>query len=153
MKKGLVQSCGCRNRNKPGHNRNKHRLYNIWLGIRQRCNNPNNKNYDEYGGRGIKLSKEWDDYKEFYNWAIDNGYKKNLSIDRIDNDKGYSHGNCRWATMKEQSGNTRRNSKFLINGEWIIQADLARKLNVVPATIMVMALDGRLKYEQWIRQS
>lgn len=70
-----------------------------------RCNNPNNRFYGYYGGRGIKVCNEWNDFNVFYAWALANGYSDSLTIDRIDNDSGYNPGNCRWVTMKVQNRN------------------------------------------------
>ena len=91
----------------------KTKLYGIWKSLRQRCENPNDKSYKNYGGRGIHFCNEWRDFENFYNWSINNGYKyepiesgKNKwSIDRIDNDGNYEPNNCRWATDTIQSQN------------------------------------------------
>ena len=89
------------------------KLYNVWKEMRQRCNNPKHNHYKRYGGRGITVCKEWDDPEAFYNWAVNNGYKEGLTLDRINNDKGYSPDNCRWVTVKEQCKN--RSSNHLIS--------------------------------------
>ena len=89
------------------------KLYEVWCGMRGRCLNPTNKNYFRYGGRGITLCDEWmQSYLDFKRWALKNGYKEGLTIDRIDNDKGYSPNNCRWVTMSKQANN-KRNTLFL----------------------------------------
>lgn len=94
--------------------KSKTRLYNIWVNMRQRCSNPNWTDYHLYGGRGISVCSEWDkSFDVFKKWAINNSYKHNLSIDRIDNEKGYFPENCKWSTPKEQARN-RRNSRILV---------------------------------------
>lgn len=98
----------CRSCSKKTHGLNKHPLYAVWTCMKQRCYNPRNPKYDGYGGRGITVCSEWlDSFQVFYNWAIANGYKKGLTIDRINNDGNYCPQNCRWATPLEQVHNTR----------------------------------------------
>ena len=101
----------------PHPGRSATRLYRIWLAMRSRCNNPNMEQYRNYGGRGIRVCKDWDDYIVFKNWAIENGYNDQLSIDRVDVDGNYCPENCRWATPAEQSRNTRANRMITFRGE------------------------------------
>jgi hypothetical protein len=102
---GGTKGCGCL-KYKRTHGLYKHPLHMIWEAMIQRTRNKNNKHFVDYGGRGIKVCEEWKDFKNFYDDMID-GYEKGLSIDRIDNDKGYEKSNCRWATMKVQQRNKR----------------------------------------------
>lgn len=93
------------------------RLYSIWKTMRNRCRNPNNYKYHRYGGRGISVCEEWDDFETFREWALLNGYSDDLTIDRIDNDGDYTPSNCRWATPVMQSNNrSLRSDSVLI--EW-----------------------------------
>ena len=118
-----VVSCGCyRNQQLAKrnyvHGKVDSMLYEVWKGMKQRCTNPKHIGFDRYGGRGIKVCDEWiHDYQAFYRWAMASGYENGLSIDRIDNDRGYSPDNCRWATRKEQNNNTSSNRLILFNGQ------------------------------------
>jgi hypothetical protein len=108
-------SCGC---NKPElnkkaglkravHGDSRTKLYKRWTSMIQRCENPNNDFYQNYGGRGISVCDEWHDYAAFKEWSISNGYDEKLSIDRIDVDGNYEPGNCRWTTFSVQMSNRR----------------------------------------------
>lgn len=85
--------------------------------MKSRCNNPNIPSFRWYGARGIKVCDEWvNDFKAFYDWSMSHGYSDELTIDRIDNDKGYSPDNCRWVTMKIQGSNKSDNHIVTLNG-------------------------------------
>lgn len=112
-----VVSCGCQTHERRSkasikHGYYKTRLYRLWSQAKQRCTNPHNDSYYNYGERGIRMCDEWlNDYTAFHEWAMANGYNDKLSLDRIDNDKGYSPDNCRFVTAKEQCRNRRNNRK------------------------------------------
>lgn len=111
------QSCGClRAGNIKSHGMSGSRLYHIWAGMMDRCNNPNNRRYKDYGGRGIKVYKRWEDNNIFFKWAINNGYKDELTLERNNVNGNYTPFNCSWKTMLEQSRNTRSNFNIEING-------------------------------------
>lgn len=139
------------------------RLFRIWRGIIQRCNNPNNKAYKHYGGRGIKVCPVWlGSFKAFYNWAIFNGYQESLTIDRKDNDGNYEPNNCRWVTRKEQANNTRATTFIEINGitksisEWsrlsgVSKSGLRNRLKkgLSGESLLQSSQRGRIKTDAW----
>ena len=105
--------------------------------MKRRCNNPKNKRYKVYGGRGIKVCAEWEDsFENFCEWALNSGYSDDLTIDRIDNDKGYSPDNCRWATAAEQNRNYSRNHMITYNGKTQCLADWADEYGIGRSTII-----------------
>ena len=99
------------------HGQSKTRLYKIWVDMKRRCDNPNRKHYERYGGRGIAYCQEWKDFSSFYKWAMENGYSEELTLDRINNDGNYEPNNCRWTNHKEQMNNTSRNHVISFNGK------------------------------------
>lgn len=130
---GQVRSCGCLNRNNHIiHRESKSRLYVIWAGIKQRCENANRRDYQNYGGRGIKLCNEWHEYVAFRDWALANGYNDSKSIERIDNDGDYSPSNCRWDDYDAQMNNKRNSFTLSINGETKTAAEWSR-VSGIPA--------------------
>lgn len=112
---GHTTSCGCNKTTRNGLSDT--RLYDIWRGMNRRCHNIKNSQYNYYGARGIKVCNEWRyNFNKFYNWAIDNGYKDDLTIDRINNNGNYKPSNCKWTTMIEQANNRRSNNKLTYRG-------------------------------------
>lgn len=120
---GRTQSCGCYNRERSSQRHTKHgesktRLHLEWRKIKHRCHNENNDRWMDYGGRGIEICPEWrDSFEAFRDWALANGYRDDLTIDRIDVDGNYEPGNCRWITNQEQQHNRRNNHYITYNGE------------------------------------
>lgn len=133
VRKGRIKSCGCVNRREirektKKHGFHKHPIYQAWSHIKQRCHNPKNKEYKNYGGRGIVMCNDWfDNPEEFINWSLKNGWRKGLTIDRIDNEKGYCPDNCRWVSMEVQENNKRNNHYYDYNGEKKTLSQIARE--------------------------
>lgn len=118
-------------------------LYRSWYNMKSRCTNPKASNYNLYGGRGIDFQKSWETFANFLQ-DMGNSYKEGLSIERIDNNKGYSKENCRWATHKEQSNNTRRNRIIELNGTKKTLSEWSDYLGIKSHTIT-----QRLDYYGW----
>lgn len=120
---GITQSCGCLRSEATSKRRTKHgmsktKLYTVWAHMIQRCENPNSRDYQEYGGRGITVCNEWrNSFEVFRDWAITSGYNDTLTLDRISVNGNYDPLNCRWATQKEQQNNRRNNHIVEYNGE------------------------------------
>ena len=113
LKSGHTKSCGCLRHESPPnkiHGSTAHPLFPVWTQMRQRCDNPQNHAYKWYGGRGIKVCEEWkSDFVPFYDWAMNNGWHKGLTVDRIDGNKDYCPENCRLVTHEVQQNNRRNN--------------------------------------------
>lgn len=151
LKNGTIKSCGCYNKqllidNKRAvkHGKRKTRLYCIWEHMKQRCYNKNNYEYYLYGGRNITICEEWrNSFTAFYNWALANGYKEELSIDRINNNENYEPNNCRWATCETQANNRRTNHLIEYNGEIHTIAEWAK----------ITGISERKIYDRYIRDN
>lgn len=131
-----VKSCGCLKneqliKRSTTHNQRHTNLYEVWKTMKQRCFNPNNSSYKNYGGRGIIVCDEWkNNFTSFYEWSILNGYKKGLTIDRIDNNSNYCPENCRWTDRTTQANNSRWNKHIIINGKDDTLANWLRHYNL-----------------------
>lgn len=152
VRNGSVKSCGCyhvecattQGANKRVHGKEPERLYNIWCGMKGRCNNPNAPKYNRYGARGIKVCDEWaKDFTVFRDWALTHGYADNLSIDRIDNNGDYEPANCRWATMKQQNRNRSTNHMIDYHGKSVTLAECAEKTGMDYDVLKRRVYNGR----------
>lgn len=136
-KNNPTYSCGCYHKSilKEGRSRkykySKHPLYKVWVKIKERCYSSSCREYKYYGARGIKICNEWlNDFDKFYEWSINNGYKKGLQIDRIDNDRGYSSDNCRYITRRVNCNNKTNNVIIDYNGVSDTLANTMRRLGI-----------------------
>lgn len=143
---GDIKSCGCLRHRHPynaTHILSKTKLYHIWETMRLRCTSPKNKKYYLYGARGIGVCDEWlNDFLSFREWSLSHGYSEGLSLDRIDNSKGYSPDNCRWTTRKVQQRNRRCNRLITYNGETLTLVEWCDKLGLSYKTIDNRLLKG-----------
>lgn len=127
VRNGNTKSCGCYNidsikaRNKIIHRKHGEthtKLFHIWTGMLTRCNNKNAINFHDYGAKGVSVCEEWaKDFIKFRDWALENGYSPELTIDRRDFNGNYEPDNCRWITMKEQQRNRSSNKLITYKGE------------------------------------
>lgn len=122
LKNGAVKSCGClksvANKKRSRHNMTGTRLYQAWANIKQRCYHENNPWYKFYGARGIKMCDIWrESFEAFAEWALSNGYQDDLTIERINNDRGYEPNNCKWIGLGAQANNKRSNVKITYKNE------------------------------------
>lgn len=130
--RGLSKSCGkCREKI---HKLSGTKIYKLWEAMMRRVYSKKHKHYQDYGGRGITVCKEWHDFENFYK---DIGIYRvgNLSLDRIDNNGNYCKENCRWSTQKEQTNNTRKNRKVIYNGNEYNLCQLSEKLGIKYTTL------------------
>lgn len=142
---GKIRSCGCSRNNLLNHyGLDGNRIYTIWRRMKDRCYNNKSKSFSCYGGRGIKVCDEWlTKFDNFYNWAINGGYKKTLTLDRIDTNDDYCPENCRWATMREQNNNRRNNHYIEYNGEKLTLTQWANRYGVNPNTLRSRLKSGK----------
>lgn len=137
---GSTKSCGCWKYSKVKERNTKHggandRLYGIWKNMKRRCNNQRDSHFKTYGGKGIKVCAEWNDYEAFKTWAYANGYDENAeygkcTLDRVDNDGNYEPSNCRFVDKIVQANNTSQNHFVELNGHKMTIANFARVMNI-----------------------
>lgn len=151
---GHTKSCGCLVKEKIGevnksHEKSGTRLYKIYQGMKARCYRETTPNYSSYGGRGITICREWlDDFTNFYEWAITNGYQEGLSIDRIDNNGNYEPKNCHWTNAEGQANNRRTSRYILVNGENMTVSEFAKKYEIKSKTFITRRLNKGCNYKK-----
>lgn len=139
LTKGVTKSCGCLHREQLVRRNTKHGLahtpmYKVWLMITQRCNNPKNRGWGDYGGRGITIDPSWSSYEKFHA-DMAGTYEPGLTIERTDNDGPYCKSNCTWETRHTQNRNKRNNTWFVIDGVQMCVEDAASVLSVCSSAI------------------
>lgn len=159
LKSGHTQSCGCWQDESRSIVHTKHgmkdtRLYGVWGKMKDRCLRENNPSYPRYGGRGITICDEWLDFASFAEWAMVNGYDKDApygecTLDRIDNNKGYSPDNCRWVNEQVQANNRRSNKIVTYNGESHTVAEWSRILGIKLGTLTAGLWSG-IPFEHYV---
>jgi hypothetical protein len=153
LRNGWTKSCGCLQKETVSkralkHSLCNHKLYYVLACMKDRCSNPNNARYKNYGNRGISVCEEWkNDFKCFYDWAMVNGYKEGLHIDRINNNGNYEPSNCRFISFKENMNNTTRNVWIEINGVKKTAAQWGEEANINGITIAQRVRNGKTGIE------
>jgi hypothetical protein len=147
LKRGHTKSCGCLQKEMTSKANMRHgdantSLWRRYKHMQWRCSNPNSPDYKNYGGRGIKVSREWDTYEKFKAWALLNGYRDDLTIDRIDVNGDYEPSNCRWITLEQQQSNRRDSVFIMFNGEQKTVSQWARIIGVNPNKIYYLKRKG-----------
>lgn len=141
LRNGVVRSCGCLQRDvTTTHGGSNDRLYKVWSSMKHRCQNKNDPAYRFYGEKGIKVCDEWLKYQNFKKWAVENGYKRGLTIDRIDSNKDYCPLNCRWISHSENSRRIAKNI-LTVDGVTMSYRDWKRRLGV-----------GDMCIEHWVER-
>ena len=147
---GHTMSCGCYRKMVKTMPKQEMRLHRIWSNMKQRCSNPNSKSFKYYGGRGIKVCDEWKTFDTFYYWALANGYRDDLTIERKNNDGNYEPSNCEWITSAKQHQNTSRTVRYMKYGKVFSLSELCRLYGVNRGTVGArlkrgMTIDDALK--------
>lgn len=153
LKAGTTKSCGCLLKDiarermvqlSTTHGMSKTSIYSVWISMRDRCKNPNNSVYKNYGGRGITVCQEWDESFEAFHRDVGDPPTSKHTIDRINNDGNYEPGNVRWVTMKKQARNRRSNFLITYDGKTMTSIEWGELLGIRAATIR-----QRIKRDGW----
>lgn len=135
LRYGKTRSCGClKGKGNIAHGMSSSREHNIWRKMKERCENPNCKSYGRYGGRGITVCERWQSFANFY---ADMGPSDGLTLERIDNNRGYEPGNCCWASNADQAANKRNTKRITFNGETLHLSEWARRIGVGHTTLVM----------------
>lgn len=124
------------------HGETNTRIHKIWSSMHERCERKSHEHFDCYGGRGIKICAEWDDYEKFREWTLNNGYKENLTLDRIDVDGDYCPENCRWSDWTTQQNNKRNNHNLTYRGQTKTISEWSRVTSINKTTIRARLMSG-----------
>jgi hypothetical protein len=155
LRRGSSKSCGCLMREVVGtrttlrntsHGMSDSAAYRVWQSMKSRCENPKNKSYNDYGGRGIGVCEQWSSFAAF---VRDMGLPPNgLSIERVDNERGYSKDNCIWATRRRQSRNKRNTAYVDIAGETLCFSDACAKIGILKGTALSLKKDNTISHQE-----
>lgn len=150
LRKGRTVSCGCVMRNAhASHRESRTRLYRIWQHMTSRCSNPKSDSYKYYGKRGITYCNEWKTYESFRDWAMANGYKDNLTIERIDVNGNYEPENCTWIPQTEQAKNTRKAIRITYDGITDTLRGWSKRMGIPKSTLWSAYNRGENIYERF----
>ena len=147
LQQGKTTSCGC---SRKIHGMNNTRIHRIWNGMKNRCNNPKRKDYHKYGGRGISVCDEWNEFVPFLEWAELNGYTEELTLERIDVNGNYEPDNCTWVTPIEQANNKTNTPHIEYNNEIVTLKQLSELTGINYQTLFRRYNKGE-RGEQLIR--
>lgn len=160
LRTGRTQSCGCYTRDKNSvvqqtlkttHGQSRTLVYAVWRAMHRRCTDNNNSQFKDYGGRGISVCTRWTGANGFIAFCVDMGPRpRGMTIERVDNNGNYESGNCRWATRKEQSRNTRANVHVTLGDQTLCFTEACRSLGVRQSTAQTLRAYWSFSHQQTI---
>lgn len=162
VRTGEVSSCGCLKKEqnsknladkRRSHGKTNTRLYSIWSRMKGRCNNPDDNAYKNYGGRGISVCDSWNSkFENFYDWAVNNGYREDLTLERIDVNGGYCPKNCCWIPLSDQAKNKRNIRYVNLGGKLMPLKTACKELNLPYKTIHLRITRYGMTFEEAINR-